>query len=270
LLAAWISDRSRRTAFKRPVFYKAWRSGAARALHVLLATAAAAASRMPWPITLLAERPLPDLAARPASRVALKSIRWAEGAAVLARTFPGSRLIFILRHPCGQVDSVMRGSRQRRFDLRTVGTDMSFDEAATQSYAAAHGVDASDFQALPDAAKYAWGWRTFNEPTYAVLGARSNVQVVLYEALCTNPEALTRRIMAFAGLDWNRQTEAFVARSTTYRGTVGYYTVFRNSITAAESWCETMPLIDQAAVRSVVAASPLARFWPDISVPAGL
>ena len=147
---------------------------------------------------------------RPAPRVAIKSVRWAEGAAILARTLPASRTIFILRHPCGQVASVMRGHRQRRFDLKTEGTDMPFDEAAARPFAAAHGISDQSFQALPDAAKYAWSWRAFNEPAYASLAAQPNVHVVLYEALCARPQTQARRILTFAGLDWNAQTENFV------------------------------------------------------------
>ncbi|WP_428487068.1 sulfotransferase family protein [Rhodopila sp.] len=265
LLAAWVADRGARTVAKRPFFAKSWQSAPARGMRTLLATAAGAASRLPAPVSLLARLPIPDLATRPAARLALKSVAWAEGAAVLAQTLPASRTIFILRHPCGQVASVMRGNRLRRFDLRTPGTDMPFDEAQALAHAAMFGVDAGAFQALPEAARYAWSWRAFNEPAYDALAARGNVHVVLYEALCASPEALARRILQFAGLDWNRQTAAFVAGSTTHRGSAGYYAIFRDAAAAAETWRKTMTPEDQAAVRSVVAVSPLARFWPDVA-----
>ena len=44
----------------------------------------------------------------------------------------------------------------------------------------------------------------------------------------------------------------------------GYYAIFRDAVAAAEAWRKTMSPADQEAVRSVVAASPLARFWPDL------
>jgi Sulfotransferase family len=264
LLANWAADHSARTVTKRPFFPKSWQPNWARTLRTLFAGAVSAASRLPAPLAALGRIRIPDLMRRPAPRVAIKSVRWAEGAAILARTLPASRTIFILRHPCGQVASVMRGNRQRRFDLKTEGTDMPFDEAAVLAFAASHGIDDPTFQALPDAAKYAWGWRAFNEPAYAALAAQPNVHVVLYEALCARPEALARRILAFAGLDWNQQTEDFVASSTMHQGKAGYCAVFRDAIAAAEAWRKTMPAADQQAVRSVVAASPLARFWPDL------
>ena len=264
LLERWAADRSGRTAGKRPFFPKSFQSGWARALRGLIAGSVSAASRLPAPLAAWGRVPIPDLLRDPPPRVAIKSVRWAMGAALLARTQPASRIIFILRHPCGQVASVMRGAQQQRFDLRTEGTDMPFDEASTVAFAAAHGVDDRTFQALPDAAKYAWNWRAFNEPAYAALAPLPNVHVVLYEALCTEPTALSRRILKFADLDWDAQTQDFLARSTMHQGQAGYYAIFRNAVAAAENWRKTMPPDDQAAVRSVTSGSPLSRFWPDL------
>ena len=265
LLNRWIADRGSRTVSIKPFFPKSWQPAWARPVRVLFAVAIKAAGHLPAPAKALGDLSVPDIGARPAPRVAIKSIRWASDAAILARSLPASRTIFILRHPCGQVASVMRGHRQRRFDMKTEGTDMPFDEAASLPFAAAHGVDEPAFQALPDAAKYAWGWRAFNEPAYAALAPQPNVHVVLYEALCANPDALARRILTFASLDWTHQTEAFVSSSTVHEGKAGYYAVFRNAVAAAEAWRTTMSQADQQVVRSVVAASPLARFWPDLS-----
>ncbi|HEX3576165.1 MAG TPA: sulfotransferase [Rhodopila sp.] len=266
LLGRWIADRGPRAVSFRPFFRKSFQPAWASSVRLAIAAAVKAAGRLPPPVRYFAGVPIPDFAVHPAPRVAIKSNRWAEGAAVLAQSLPLSRTIFILRHPCGQVASVMRGARQLRFDLRTDGTDMPFDEAAAVAFAATLGVDGPGFQALPDAAKYAWSWRAFNEPAYAALAALPNVHVVLYEALCMRPEALSHRILAFAGLDWNRQTEDFVARSTVHRGKAGYYAIYRDAAAAAGNWRKTMLAADQDAVRCVMAASPLARFWPDLVV----
>ena len=264
LLTRWAAETGARTAAKRPHFRKSWQPGWARSARGLLAAAVSAAGRMPPPLNLLASLPIPDLASRAAPRIAFKSIDWAEGAAVLAHTLPASRTVFILRHPCGQVASVMRGNRQSRFDLKAAGTDMPFDEAATIRFAAGFGTTGPAFQSLPEAAKYAWAWRAFNEPTYAALAAQPNVHVVLYEALCSEPGTLSRRILKFAGLDWNRQTEDFVTRSAAGQASGGYYAVFRDAVAAAEAWRTSTTQADQDAVRSVLSASPLARFWPDL------
>jgi hypothetical protein len=264
LLARWVADRSPRTVTKRPYFRKSWQSGWARDARWVIAAAVTAAGRMPPPFSIAARLNIPDFGTRPVVRVVVKSIDWGEGASVLVHALPDSRTIFILRHPCGQVASVMRGNRQNRFDLQTNGTNMPFDEAGAIRFARSHGIDEPEFQALPDAAKYAWAWRSYNEPAYAALAAQPNVHVVLYEALCAEPEALSRRILAFAKLNWNRQTQDFVARSTIHSGQAGYYAIFRNTAASAEAWRGKMAPSEQEAVRSVVASSPLARFWPDL------
>ena len=232
-----------------------------------MATGASAAAHLPPPFKAMSGLRIPDFGDEPAPRAAIKSIGWPDEAPVLARTLPDSRTIFILRHLCGQVASVMRGNNQRRFGLKSEGTDMPFDEAAAIRFAARQGIGATKFQMLPDAAKYAWSWRAFNETAYAALAAQPNVHVVLYEGLCAQPEVLARRILRFAGLHWDPQTEDFVARSTAHQGQAGNYAIFRDAVAAAENWRTSMPATDQGAVRSVVTTSPLVRFWPDLMNP---
>jgi Sulfotransferase family len=264
LLVRWAAETGARTVAKRPYFRKSWQPGWARGPRALFATAVSAAGRLPPPLRILGACRIPDLGVRAAPRFAIKSIGLGEGAAVLSRSLPNSRTLFILRHPCAQVASVMRGTRQRRFDLKTHGTDMPFDEAGAIRFAAASGTDERSFRDLPDAAKYAWSWRAFNEPAYAALAGQSNVQVVLYEALCAEPVALARRILTFVGLHWTGQTEEFIRRSTTYHGPTGYYALIRDAAAAAEAWRTTMRAADQCAVRSVASSSPLAGIWPDL------
>jgi hypothetical protein len=220
LLARWIADRTPRSVAKQPFFAKSWQSTSQRYLRNLLANAVSAADRLPPPFQALARLPIPDFACAPAKRVAIKSINWAPGANVLARSLPNSRTIFILRHPCGQVCSIMRGRSQHRFELKTEGADMPFDEDSTTRFAAQFGIDETTFQALPDAAKYSWSWRAFNEPAYAALAPLPNVQVVRYMDLCAHPAELARQIMTFTGLDWHQQTQDFVERSTTHQAEI--------------------------------------------------
>ena len=155
----------------------------------------------------------------------------------------------------------MRGARDGRFDLAEPGTDMPFDEVSAIAFAARHGIDEAAFQRLPNAAKYAWSWREFNEIAYGSIADQSNARLIVYEDLCGEPLEEARTVLAFAGLSWHPQTETFLARSTSYNGTAGYYAVLRNSIAAADRWRTTMAPEDQDAVRSVVRGSPLTRYW---------
>jgi hypothetical protein len=266
LLETWFRGRHPRTVGKRPFFRKSWQSIPARWLRTVLATAAAASSHLPKPLRWPASLPVPDLAHRPPARIVLKSVRWLPGAAILAETMPHSRTIFILRHPCGQVASLMRGTREKRFELRHKGANsLPFAREPAVAYAAACGIDEPHFATLPVAAQYAWSWRATNEPAYARLAARANVLVIRYEDLCAAPVTWAQSVFRFAGLGWNRQTSDFVARSSTYQGDSGYYGVMRNAPDNAGRWRQTMSGIDQREVYAVVEASPLARLWADLA-----
>ncbi len=264
-LATWIDDRDQRAAGKRPFFRKSWQSQPAFYLRAALAWVQAAGSHLPLLGPRIGALPLPDFVRLGAgARPVLKSIDWCDGAATFARTLPDSRTLVILRHPCGQVASVMRGNRQGRFSLREAGTDMPFDEALTLDFAAARGVDNAGFQVLPDAAKYAWDWVRFNETALRGLHGLPNARIVVYEDLCARPAEAAQELLAFCGLDWHPQTAAFLADSTQHSGAAGYFAVFRDSIAAAERWRTTMAPEDRAAVLDVVRGSPLRQFWDDI------
>jgi hypothetical protein len=258
-MALWVRQRDARTAGKRPFFPKSWRMAPAHVLRTGLAYAGAVASRIGLPAWSV-----PDLGTVEQARAVIKSVRLNAGIGAFVRAAPDGRAVLILRHPCGQVASIMRGTSDGRFDLASSGTDMPFDEAAAIAFAASHGIDEPAFQRLPDAAKYAWSWREFNETALASIEGQNNARVVVYEDLCANPATGARAILTFAGLPWHAQTEEFLRRSTSYDGQAGYYAVVRNSIAAADRWRTTMAPADQEAVHAAVCGSSLLRYWPHL------
>lgn len=259
-VALWVQCHDARAAGKRPFFRKSWQPAPARLLFISLAYAEAAAHRLGLPAW-----PLPDLGDTSRARVVIKSVRLSAAVGDFARAYPSGRALLILRHPCGQVASVMRGARDRRFDLAKPGTDLPLDEAGATAFAARHGVNEAEFRRLPDAAKYAWGWRAFNETACASIAGQNNARIVVYKELCVDPVAQARAILEWAGLPWHTQTEAFLAQSTNHDGPAGYYDVLRNSIAAVDHWRTSMTQEDQDAVRAVVRDSPLIGYWPDLA-----
>ena len=80
--------------------------------------------------------------------------------------------------------------------------------SSAAEFARQHGVPAASFEQLPDAAKFAWSWRAFNEPAVDRLARLQNSRVVVYEDLCRDPDGVARQLFAFAGLSWNQPTSA--------------------------------------------------------------
>ena len=233
-----------------------------------MAGAVSAASRLPAPLNRLARVDIPDLMRRPAPRVAIKSVRWAEGAAILARTLPASRTIFILRHPCGQVASVMRGNRQLRFDLKTEGTDMPFDEAGHTSLRRGPRHQRPIVPGPARSGKICLELARIQRTS--LRGARGSAKcprrlVRSPVRSAANPGAPHPDIRR-SGLE--RADRGFCCPKPVHQGMPD---IMRFSAMPRRGGgvAKTMPPADQDAVRSVVAASPLARFWPDLmSAPA--
>ncbi len=265
-IAVWLRQRGLRAAGKRPHFAKSWRPPPQAAARSVLGTMLSAAERLPLLHHIAAQLPLPDLVASSnwgRVRAAIKLVNW-DGAAA-ARAIPGTRSIFILRHPCGQVASVLAGQAASLLDDGT-GQGRLSDRypAFAEAYAACHGVDAATFAVLPEAARLAWAWRAFNEPALINLQDRPNARVVLHEDICRDPEPVARDLFAFAGLPWHPQTGTFLQDSTNHDRDAGYFDVFRASASVAEKWRQTMDRRDQEAVRSVIAGTDLAGHWSDL------
>lgn len=263
LFAAWCRDTSLRTAAKRPFFRKSWQPQPLHLARVALAYGMMAAARLPLPLPQAPRWPVPDLGDTRKARIVIKTVEWCDGIGLAARHLPDSRTVVILRRPGGQVFSVMRGARQRRFELRQSG-DMPLNEQRAMAHAARYGIDRATFMTLPEAARYAWDWVAFNEAIEQGIAGRPNVRTVLYEDLCERPDELARELLGFAGLPWNLQTEAFVRESTTASTEGSYYGVVRDALRAANRWRTEMPLSDQEAVAAVARRSSLARHWPDL------
>jgi len=267
VLNAWINHRGLRSAAKMPVFRKDWETGLSHRARLTIAYLITAAAHLPALGSFAARLPVPDFMCngqKPGPRAAIKSIRWCDGVGRLARLYPDSRTLLIVRHPCGQVESVMRGASQGRFAAGGDEGGMPYHEEQAMACARRRGVTPSAFRALPDAAKYAWAWVAFNEIAFEALDGRPNARIVLYEDLCKQPDTLSRELFAFAGLPWCEQSSAFVTTSSHHEGEAAYYAVYRNAIAAAENWRKRMKPEDQAAVLAVAAQSPLARLWPDV------
>jgi hypothetical protein len=265
-IATWISQRGLRSAAKRPYFAKSWRPVPLEFTRKGLAVALAAAQRIGVTSKLTATVGLPDLIAPRRLgqvRAAVKLVNW-DGSGVVA-TMPDTRCCFILRHPCGQISSILAGWADGQFPTRQTGSGAPVDLAVAASFAGSRGINGAAFGALSNAGKLAWSWLAFNEPMIEALRSLPNARIVIYEDLCRRPEAVSRDLFSFAGLEWQPQTAAFLANSTRADRSNSFYDVFRITAAAAERWRQTMSRQDQHVVRSIVRGSPLVHYWPDLA-----
>lgn len=263
LVAKWCANRGVRIATKPPLFRKSWQSLPAYAIRGLLGHAMIGLARLPGGREAARRWEVPDMGDTSRARFVLKTVLWCEGVGVAARALPDSRTIVIIRRPRGQVHSVLRGARQGRFELRG-GGNLPIHQTRAMQHAALYGIDATAFEALPDAAKCAWDWVAFNEIVEAAVRGLSNVRTVLYEDLTSQPEQVVRDLFSFSGLSWDQQTADFLRTSANAESDSGYYNVVKNASQTAQRWRSEMSEEDSRAVVAVARQSSLARYWPDL------
>jgi hypothetical protein len=263
LLHRWSTDHSLRTNAKRPFFRKAWRPLPLYLMRSALCYLMLTAQRLTGGYLPPDTRYLADMGHTENARPAIKSVRSTEAVGVIARAMPTSRIVAIVRHPCAQVYSMMRGARSGKFELREKHA-LPIDQRQALACAAGYGIDSTAFANLPEAGRFAWAWVAFNEALERSLGGMPNVRTVVYEDLCARPIETSQELMAFAALAWHQQTKTFIRASINGRPGSGYYSVFQHAEFTVDRWRHEMPELDQGLVRSIARHSPVARYWSDL------
>ena len=250
-----------KTVGSLPLFAKRYRGAFARRAHAGMVYGLRGLEQAGAP-GLARQIAIPDLidAARlPSLRLVLKSVSARGRARLYANALPGCRVIFIVRDPWGQVSSMMKGEASGKFEHPVPVSELLASEQACR-----YGLTAARFQALTAVERFAWNWAILNEKVIDDLNGHPAVKVLRYQDLCAEPMAEARALFDFAALPWHRQTEDFVARSTTATGPDRYYQVFKDTPAALNRWRSEMPRDDQRRILDVVRATSLAPLCPSI------
>ena len=207
--------------------------------------------------------PIPDLVSHSADmHPVIKSVGSRGRALVWAQALPKSRIVFIMRHPCGQVASTLRGMKSGKFEHNeTFRAVLVTEEAQTL------GLTMARFSTFSPLEQCAWHWAIMNQKTLNDLSTLdgNRFKVVRYEDACTDPEGVSKELLAFSGLDWNEQTAAFVAKSTTGGDTNEFYGTSRNSLAAANKWRTTLSAEDQRRIRDIATRVPAGEMFASMA-----
>lgn len=200
-----------------------------------------------------------DLARHPNVRVVLKSVSSRGRAGLFAHALPGARIILIVRDPFGQVASMLRGEALGMFeDVVPVAEVLQVEKARD------YGLTPERFAALPLVEQFAWNWAVLNEKAINDLAGIPTARVLRYQDLGAHPADEARALLAFCGLDWDPQTEAFVRHSNTQRSRDRYYQVMKNPPGAINRWRKDLSLDYQRRILAVAQQTSLASYCPAI------
>lgn len=253
--------RSPEVVGKQPLFPKSYQSAAGLAAYRASVLAAKAVSRVrrhfPSPYR-------PTAHGLEHARIVWKSIESQGRLGACMGALPEARAIHLVRHPCGYVASLLRGEASKRFSDATPAAERLWVLKLLLATAPgrSHGLSLDELARLTPEERLAWRWVLTQEKTLADVAGCSRVLTMRYEDVCAHPVEETRRMFAFAGLDFPPQTEQFVQASTgaTHKA---YYSVFKNPRAAAEHWrSELSPsVIDR--ILGVVRNSSIRDFYQD-------
>jgi len=251
-------NRSLHATGTRPIFYKNYRGPAARIIRTSVIYFGKAWERAGM-VQGWSRMRVPDLCRHGQNKVlVIKSV----STLGLADTFVragGSRLrpILLVRHPCGYVNSMLRGSQSGLLHL----PDSPARRFATRS-AARLGVTTTSLAGASKVELLAWTWLLQNAEAYSAIAPTGIT--IKYDELARQPIEQAKTLFAKLGLSWAPQTEAYLDGSARRDGR--YYSTYRLPSAAAGRWREELDNEAIASVRRIVTRDALGRsFFADES-----
>jgi hypothetical protein len=258
-----LANRSPGVTGKLPAFTKSYRSSARH-----LARIAAGYGVRALPRRLADRLRVPDLidpGVRRGSepRLVWKSINSVGRLGALARVLPSARCILLLRHPCGQIASVLRGYASGQIQ----GTPPSeqygvFEMLLDTDQARARGLTLDALRAMHPVERMAWRWVLLLEKAVADTAGLPNCRLQLYEDLCAAPVPGARELFGFTGLGWHTRTEKFIRESTDGESE-RYFGLHKDPGRSATKWQRELSKADVRRIFDIVERSPVGRLYPE-------
>lgn len=249
----YFARRPLRAMRKRPILRKPYRSIAAHHLrNSYMYGASMISSLLPKHRRRFVQ--VPDFTSSPGpSHIVVKTVTRQSFTPDIARANPEMKVIYVVRHPCGYVASQSKGMHSGK--MTPVYLPPREDLARLYSF---DGRDTDDLREedFTELEIMAYRWSVLNDIVLRKVEGCENMQVILYENLCSNPRKVFSELLDWCGLDWAEECDAFIARSLDQdTDAEGYHDLVRNPLTAATRWSTTLPAEDQQQVISIAKES---------------
>jgi hypothetical protein len=256
---ALADQHSTRVSGKLPFFHKSYHSSIEYRLRQLIILGAKVSQKY------IGDIDIPDLVdwkKNPNVNVVLKLNHSLGRLGVISRSLNGSRIILIIRHPCGQIASVIRGEALQKFDHTDSHSEDYgiFRILLDTEEARWHGLTMEGLKELAPVERLAWRWVLANEKAIKELEGLENCKIVRYEDLATKPMRIAKDLFRFAGLGWNPQTEGFIRKSVSSEDK-RYYSVFKDPSKSAFKWREELSDTDIERIVRILESSILGRLF---------
>lgn len=181
--------------------------------------------------------------------------------------------LFLLRHPCGYVDSVLRGFKQnhmlkRDSEIRKKWYEVHKYQPAIEKL----GLNESNVLLMDEMEYLALKWRVFAELTIDYSDNNpETTEMLIYEKIQANPVDELSRIFSKFGLEMSLTTYKFLEESRTssyYEIPLSkkdsgseYYSVYRDKDLDVEKWKKNFSAVQIQKIKSIAGEEYILRFW---------
>lgn len=261
--ASWLNDLASTSRLKSsgtfPIFRKSFHTTVQSVRRLMAIMSLKAVQRVPGISKLANSIDIPDfvdLGSQQYKKIVIKSVSGLGRAGLIVGAAPNSRIILLIRHPCGQVASMIRGIRMSMFEH-----DVPLRILAQSSLAPSFGLTDEILARESIAGQLAWNWVIHNEAALRGLRCRANVKIVRYLELAEAPEDTARMLFRFCDLDWRPEVTRFINRSTQARGDEAYYRTIRDPKDAMTRWRRELSEAEITTIRRIATQSTIGKLF---------
>jgi hypothetical protein len=251
----WLQPSSEKVIASRPFFNKSYLGAIPWSLFLVSAYASKLASHFSLPFL---HHPLRIQKKPPV--IVWKSIE-SLGRLPALHARAQTTAIHIIRHPCGQIASTLRGEKLHQFDgdlITSQDWDL-FDKLLEQSGETRFSLQ--DIKAMYPEQRLALRWGIIND--YALqISASENSIVLIYEDLCRDPKEKLSQLFDQLGLALGDQTQQYLVQSTQSEDKA-YYATRKTPLVAAYKWREQLLPEQQQRIAAIVTQFKCAQYYVD-------
>lgn len=262
LVDGLFETRGLRAMRRRPILRKPYRSAPAHMIRLWYMYALSGLGRLhPVLERLTRDAQVPDFARLGDVARVVKTVSLETGLEKISRSCPDMKIVYVIRHPCGQVSSFLNGIDNGSME----GIFLPPDSEMKQVFGTRFH-DSIQKDRLTDIEIISYKWAVYCGLSFQVAQEFENLRVVRYEDLCEDPICQFKNIFEWCGLDWQPECKDFLESSLKEETDAGgYHNVVRNPLIAANKWRDRMSAEDMETVFGICRHSAAASLFPDLA-----
>ena len=201
---------------------------------------------------------VPDLCSHKVDEayLCLKSVSNMGRLNLFLRACPEKKFIVVVRHPCGEAESKIRGQKGGKLDQNNY-----INHFCRLDIVKEFDLDFQKLEKMNSFDLYMWISSLYLLKNLREIEGKENVYLLKYEDLCENPLDISKDMYHFTNLPWTHQTETFIKKSSqTQRG--AFFSVYKDSKKMANAWKSKLSDSQKQSALKILTQTGLIDFYP--------